>query len=184
MDDNGGDLDKLTKCQRAILEFFIAKMKFRSQKKKKHWALISPLASYCHGHMANPPSHPLHVAGCCMKTLWSVLDDFFESLTAARIDVVSNQITRSITFDNWQQNNKKIWQTYGSLSNYLRGVSLLIEKDKAVVLPVGLLFKSPSSVRFRVLLCKFLDPHSVFISGKEFPCNKAADMNTVSTIPS
>jgi hypothetical protein len=77
-----------------------------------------------------------------MKPMWSVLDDFFKLLTAARIDVVSNQFTLSIAFDNWQQNNKKIWQT----SNYLRGVALLIKKDKAVTLPVGLLFKSPSGV--------------------------------------
>jgi hypothetical protein len=54
LDDNGGDLDKLAKYQRAFLEFFIAKMRFRSQKKMKPWALISPLASYSCGHMANP----------------------------------------------------------------------------------------------------------------------------------
>jgi hypothetical protein len=42
-----------------------------------------------------------------MKTLWRVLDDFFESLTAAHIDVVSNQFTQSIAMENWQQNNKK-----------------------------------------------------------------------------
>ncbi len=174
LDDKGGDSDTLTKRQRAILEFFVAKMRFRSQKKIKHWALISPLASYSHGHMANPPSHPLHGAGCCMKTMWSVLNDFFKSSTAARIDVVSNQFTVSIAFDNWQQNSKKIWPTYGSSSNYLRGVALLIKKDKAFMLPVGTLFKSPSSVQFRVLSCKFLDLYAVLISGKEFPCNDAA----------
>jgi hypothetical protein len=69
LDDNGGDSDKLTKHQRAILEFFIAKMRFRSQKKMKHWVLISPVASYSHGHIANPPSHRLHDAGCCMRTV-------------------------------------------------------------------------------------------------------------------
>jgi hypothetical protein len=107
LDDKRDDSDKLTKCQRAILEFFVAKMRFRSQKKMKHLALISPLASYSHGHMANPPSHPLHGTGCCMKTMWSVLDNFFESSTAALNDVVTNQFTVSIVFDNWQQNNKK-----------------------------------------------------------------------------
>ncbi len=131
MDDNRGDSDKLTKRQRAILEFFIANMRFWSQKKMKHWALISPLSSYSRGHMANPPSHQLHGAGCCMKTMWSVLDDFFKSSTAAHIDVDSNQFTLSIAFDNWQQNNRNSWQTYGSSSNYLRGVALLIKKDKA-----------------------------------------------------
>jgi hypothetical protein len=63
LDDNGGDLDKLTKHQRAILEFFVAKMRLRSQKKMKRWALISPLTSYSCGHMCNPPSHPLHGKG-------------------------------------------------------------------------------------------------------------------------
>jgi hypothetical protein len=140
----------------------------------KHWALVSPLTSYSHGHMANPPSHPLHGAGCCMKTLWSVLNVFFKLLAAAHIDAVSNQFILSFAFDNWQQNNKKIWQTYGSLSNSLRGVVLLIKKNKAIMLPIGLLFKSPSGVWFRVLLCKFLNPYSVLVSGKEFPRNKAA----------
>jgi hypothetical protein len=124
--------------------------------------------------MCNTLSHPLHGARCCMSTLWSALNDFFKSSAAAHVNVVFNQFTPSIAFDNWQQNNNKIWQTYCSSSNYLRAVALFIKKDKAVMLPGGSLFKSPSGVRFGVLSCTFLDPYSILICGKEFSCNEAA----------
>ncbi len=42
------------------------------------------------------------------------------------------------------------------------------------MLSIGTLFKSPSSIRFRVLSCKFLDSYAICISGEEFSHNDAA----------
>ena len=51
--------DALSTKQRTILKFFIAKLRVRSQKNLKYWAMVSPLAAHSTGHIKNPPNHPL-----------------------------------------------------------------------------------------------------------------------------
>jgi hypothetical protein len=58
--------DALSTKQRAILEFFIAKLWVRSQKNLKYWVMVSPLAAHSTGHIKNPPNHPLHGSDCTM----------------------------------------------------------------------------------------------------------------------
>ena len=60
----------LTKRERAILEFFIAKLRLRSRKQMRYWAMVPPLAAHGRGHMKNLPCHPLHGVGCDMVTMW------------------------------------------------------------------------------------------------------------------
>jgi hypothetical protein len=94
----------------------------------KYWAIIPPLASFNQGHMQNPLNHPLHDAGCFMKSLWITLTDLYQSIVAAQADVLSSQYKLSIAFDNWQQMIQKVWQTHGSSSNYLIDFYLIEEK--------------------------------------------------------
>jgi hypothetical protein len=68
----------LTKHQRAILEFFIAKLHLRSQKNMRHWAISMPLPCHSRGHVSAPASHPLHGAGCSHHVLWKSLNELFD----------------------------------------------------------------------------------------------------------
>ena len=68
----------LTKRQRAVLEFFIAQIRLRSQRTMRHWAMIPPLANFSRGHLKHP-YHPLHGSGCSVVTLWGYLNDLFQS---------------------------------------------------------------------------------------------------------
>ena len=61
----------LTKKQHACLEFFLAKLRLRSQKKMQFWAMIPPLGNHSRGYSRTPPTHPLHGVGCGMTTLSS-----------------------------------------------------------------------------------------------------------------
>jgi hypothetical protein len=71
----------------------------------KYWAIILPLGTCSQGYMKNIPSHPLHGAGCSMLTAWDTLNDMFDSSAAARADVILNQFTISMAFNNWQAAN-------------------------------------------------------------------------------
>ncbi len=62
-----GKDDKLTKKERAILEFFLAQLCLLSQKSMKYWAMIAPLANHTIGQQRNPPN--LHGAGCTKQVL-------------------------------------------------------------------------------------------------------------------
>jgi hypothetical protein len=66
------------------------------------------------------------------------------------MDLMINQYTVSLAFDNWQPRIKKVWQTMGLSANYLNGVAAFIKKDKATLLPFGLIITSPSSIRFQI----------------------------------
>ena len=61
--------EELSKRERAVLEFFIAQIRLRSQKTMGCWALVPPLAAHGRAHMKNLPSHPLHGVGCDMTTI-------------------------------------------------------------------------------------------------------------------
>ncbi len=134
----------LTKCQHAVLEFFVVQLRLQSWKKMKYWAMIPPLAGHSRGHMTKPTHHPLHGAGCSTSTLWNMLNELFDSTIIARTNVVINQFTVSMAFDNWQQMIRKVWQTCASSSNYLKGVASSLKKDKAILLHVRSMLKSPS----------------------------------------
>jgi hypothetical protein len=156
MDDDDGNSDykgrrfgleeDLHKRKRAILELFIASFRLRSQKQLKWWAIVPPIAAYSRGHVPNPPNHPLHGAGCQDITLWSSLDKLYESTTEARSDLMTHQYTVSLAFDNWQQQSSKTWQTRGLSAVFLNGVAIIIKKDKAILLPLRSIIRSPSNV--------------------------------------
>jgi len=61
--------EELSKRERAVLEFFIAQIRLRSQKTMGYWAMVPPLAAHGRGYMKNLPSHPLHGVGCDMTTM-------------------------------------------------------------------------------------------------------------------
>jgi hypothetical protein len=107
---------ELSRHERAVLEFFIAKIRLRSQRAMKYCAMVPTLGTHSRGYMKSLPNHPLHGVGCCMSTLWSTLNDMYESATPARMDVIENQYTMSVAFDNWQQMIQKFWQTSGCSS--------------------------------------------------------------------
>ena len=156
-DDEGYVDDGLTKRQRSVVEFFIAKLRLRSQKTMRYWALVPPLAGHSRGHTHNPPNHPLHGAGCGMRTMWGHLDSIYDSGAAARADIVNNQQTISIAMDNWLHNRPKMWQKNGSSSNFLRGTAAFMKKDRAIRLPAGSIICSPSGDRFEVQSSAYLD---------------------------
>ena len=182
--DLGSHLDddlELSRRERAVLEFFIAKIRLRSQRAMKYWAMVPTLCTHSRGYMKSLPNHPLHGVGCCMSTLWSTLNDMYESATPARMDVIENQYTMSVAFDNWQQMIQKIWQTSGCSSNYLKGVASFAKKDKAVLLPLKSILKSPSGLRFRVLHTEFIDAYSTIVRGKLIACGGVPE-NTTSLV--
>ncbi len=88
-----------------------------------------------------------------MLTVWDMLNDMFDSTAAARVDVISNQFTISMAFDNCQQMVQKIWQMQGSSSDYLKGVAVFVKKDKDILLPTGSVLKSPSGILFCIVSC-------------------------------
>jgi hypothetical protein len=152
--------------ERAVLEFYIAKIRICSQRKLKYWAMVPPLGSHSCGHNSrNPNSHPLHGAGCLATPLWTTLNEINETTIPAHADLISNQPTISMVFDDWQMNIKTIWQTCGSSSNYLGGVPSFIKKDKAICLLVGLVLCSPSGISFWVVSCTFENLYSVKVHG-------------------
>jgi len=167
--------DALSKKQRAILEFFFAKLRVRSQKNLKYWSMISPFAAHSIGHIKNPPNHPLHGSCCSTLTLWKTLNQLFDSTFAARINTISNQYTVSIAFDNWQQMITKKWQTNGCSSIYLKGVASFLKKDKAVSIPVGSVLKSPSGALFRVTSTKYIDAFLIVVGGELIINNQIID---------
>ena len=81
----------------------------------------------------------------------------------ARADKLQCQSTLSIVFDNWQTMIQKKWQTNGSSSNYLKGVAVIAKKDKAILLPVGSVVKSPLGTLFRVKESRFVDSYLTVI---------------------
>jgi hypothetical protein len=129
------------------------------------WAIIPPLAAHSRGHLHSPPNHPLHGAGCADVTLWLMLDKLYDSTRDARLDLMTNQYTVSLAFDNWQQMSAKTWQSNGSSAVFLKGVAAFFKKDKAVLLPIGSIIRSPSHVCFRITASRFLDPYLILIKG-------------------
>ncbi len=125
------DTDELlTKHQRACLEFFLAKLRLRSQKRMQYWAMIPPLGNHSRGYSRTPPTHPLHGLGCGMTTLWKHLNHVYVETTPARNNVIFNQMTQSVVLDNWQQVYQKKWQSDGSSAICLKGVAALTKKDE------------------------------------------------------
>ncbi len=122
--------------------FFIAKLRLRSQKNMKHWAMVMPLSCHSYGNVSYPASHTLHGYGCSRKVLWKSLNDIYDRLSSARHHIICQQFTVSMAFDHWQQMIKKTWQTNGCSGNYLKGVALFIKKDKAIVIPTGSVIQS------------------------------------------
>ena len=165
VDDDGcpGD-DGLTRRERAVLEFFIAKIRVRSQKKMKHWAMIASLGNHSRGQ-SRIPNHPLHGSGSSMTTVWGTLNHIFETSKAARGDLVAKQYTVSMAFDNWQISVNKMWQNYGCSSKFMRGVATFMKRDKAILLPVGSIMVSPSGVKFKITSSAYLDAYSIVIRG-------------------
>ena len=167
--DNDVDDDQLSKHQRAILEFFIAKLRLCSQKNMKHWVMVMPLSCHSYGNVSYPPSHPLHGSGCSRHMLWKSLNDIFDRLSSARHDTICQQYTVSMAFDNWQQMVKKTWQTNGCSGNYLQGVASFIKKDKAIMIPTGSVIRSPLGVLFKTTSCLFLDAYLTVVGVELVP---------------
>jgi hypothetical protein len=152
------DDSKLLKRERAVLEFYIGKIRLRSQKTMGHWAMESTLAAHSRGHAKSLPSSPIHF-GCEPKCMWNQLNDLFNCNAQAREDILRNQLSVSVVFDNWQVMIQKKWQTAGSSSNYLKGVAVLAKKDKAILLPWGSLVRSPSGHLFKVIKAYFVNEY-------------------------
>jgi hypothetical protein len=66
----------------------------------KYWAMIPTLGTLSRGYMKTLPNHPLHGVGCSTATLWSTLNEMYDSCTPGQIDVICNQYTMSVVFDN------------------------------------------------------------------------------------
>ncbi len=156
--------EELSKKEQGVLEFFIALIQLQSQKKMVYWAMVPPLAAHSRGHMKNTPSHPLHGVGCDMITMWLRLNQLYDQCTPSREDILRNQGTVSIVFDNWQMMIQKKWQTAGLLSNYLKGVAVLAKRDKAILLPCGLLIRSLSRELFKVRSARYVNKYLTMIS--------------------
>ena len=72
------DVD-LSKRERAVLEFFTAQIRLRSQKAMVQWAMVPPLASHSWGsNVRNPTNHPLQGAGCHIETVWHRLNKLYD----------------------------------------------------------------------------------------------------------
>ena len=156
--------DELSKKERGVLEFFITLIRLRSQKKMVYWAMVPPLAAHSRGHMKNTASHPLHGVGCDMITTWLRLNQLYDHCTPSREEILRNQCTVSIVFDNWQMMIQKKWQTAGSASNYLKSVAVLAKRDKAILLPCGLLVRSLSGELFKIRSARYVNEYLTMIS--------------------
>ncbi len=101
-----------------------------------------------------------------MLTVWDTFNDVFDSTAAAHADVIFDQFTISMAFDNCQQMVQKIWQMQWSSSNYLKGVTAFVKKDKAILLPIDSVLKSPSGILFHIVSCNYMDAYSTIIRGE------------------
>jgi hypothetical protein len=106
-ESEGVAMEELSRRERAVLEFFIAKIRLRNQKNMKYWVMVPTLGTHSRGYMKTQPNHPVHGVGCSTSTLWATLNDMFGSTTPGRMDVIRNQYTMSVAFDNWQQDDPK-----------------------------------------------------------------------------
>ena len=68
----------LSRRERAVLEFYIAKIRLRNQKTMKYWAMVPTLGTHSRGYMKTLPNHPVHGVGCSMVTLWTTLNEMFD----------------------------------------------------------------------------------------------------------
>ncbi len=98
----------LSHRKRAVLEFFITKNRIRSRRKLRYWAMLALLGNHSCGHSRNPSSHQLHGVGCSPTLLWTTLNEINETTIPARADLIFNQLTISMVFDNWQMSIKNM----------------------------------------------------------------------------
>jgi hypothetical protein len=60
--------------------------------------------------------------------------------------------------------SKKV-QTGGSSSIYYPAVAYFVKHDKAILLPIGAVLRSPSGILFRVELSRFVDAYETVLTG-------------------
>jgi len=176
-DIDEGESNELSRSERATLEYFLAMIRIRSQKQLKHWSMLSPLAHHCKG-FRQPGQKSMHnAAACTLKTAWNECDKLFEECTPARKEEIDEQPTLSSSFDNWQRQIPKVYQTDGKSSVYLRGTAYYIKKDKTFILPIGTIMKSPLEIRFTITSCVRHDIYYSVITGT------ILDKDSISTTP-
>ena len=144
----------LGKKERAILEYFLAMIRLRSQKKSGWWSIVAPLAHYAKGHSMKIQRHPLHGSGVTTKYALAQVDKLHIKFIPAVTNLISNQLTTSLALDNFQQLIPKKKQTRGSSAVYHRAVAYFVKHDKAILLPVGAVLRSPLGVLFSVASMK------------------------------
>ena len=74
-DDDNVELDQdahelLHNRERAILEYFLAMIRLKNQKKLKYWSMLSPLGHHCKGFMQPGTKSHLNSASCTLRTAW------------------------------------------------------------------------------------------------------------------
>ena len=176
-DIDEGERNELSRSERATLEYFLAMIRIRSQKQLKHWSMLSPLGHHCRGFLQPGQKSQHNAASCTLKTAWKECDKLFEECTPARKETIDEQFTLSSSFDNWQTQIRKQYQTEGKSSVYLRGTAYYIKKDKTFVLPEGTIMKSPLGIRFTISSCVSHDIYYSVITGT------ILDEDSISTTP-
>ena len=83
---------------------------------------------------------------------------------------LSNQLTITCVFDNWQRLIQKLWQDMGKSSIFQRGTAFFFKQDKSFILPVGTIMRSPSGLMFRVVSCIAIDIYTSMVHGELVPC--------------
>ena len=166
-DDNGGDddIDDLHFKERACLEYFLGMLRIRSQKQLTYWSMIYPLAHHAKGHNLCHQRNQIMAAACTIKTARKRLDDLFFKYEQAKLDLIKQQYTMTLVFDNWQRSCPKKWQTEGKSSVFLRGTAYFIRRDKAILLPSGSTLRSPSGLIFSIMTSRFLDAYTTVLKG-------------------
>ena len=111
------------------------------------------------------PKHPLHGSGTNIHAALSRLDQMRSESLPGITNLISNQMTASLALDNFQQMISKKIQTGGSSSIYHRAVAYLVKRDKAILLPIGAVLRSPSGILFRVESSRFVDAYETVLMG-------------------
>ena len=93
---------ELTRTQRSIFEYFLCFIRHKSQKRLRHWAMLTPLGYFSRGFRMPGSKCHLSAASCDLRTAWITSNKLYENSRPGRKEMIRQLATSSACGDNWQ----------------------------------------------------------------------------------
>ena len=91
----------LQKRERAILEYFMALIRLKSQKRLRYWSMVTPLAYFSQGFRLPRKSSASGLPHCNLAAAWSHCNGLFDESLPNREGMICQQMYLSGAFNNW-----------------------------------------------------------------------------------